>query len=176
MYMLEFIIKYSHWIILILGIILLGIMYKNYWTLVLQKGRINELLERRNKKYIKNKDTRKLEEEDDDDSSVSPDTIRSHEKDFNNACSLHNMYAQLIPIFPLMGVLGTVVGLIKNVSATETAQMLDSLDIALYTTAAGLICAIVLKVFDVFCPSKVINDVEVMLEDFNKKLDLSNMF
>lgn len=173
---LEFVSKYGDLIIILCGIALLIFMFNNHQKLVSQKERIKELLERRNRKYKKNKDTHELEEEDDDGAAITPDTIRKHENEFNAACSNHNVIAQLIPVFPLMGVFGTVAGLILNVKSADTAQMLSSLDVALSTTLWGLIFAIVLKVLDVVFLSKVINDVEVMLDNFYKKLDLANMY
>lgn len=171
----EFISKSGNTVIIICGLALLVAMFMNYNKLSSQKERIGEILDRRNKKYRKNKDTQELEEEDDESSSVTPDTIRNYENTFNELCSLHNAFSQLIPVFPLLGVLGTVSGLILNAKAGNTEQMLTSLNTALYTTFFGLISAIILKVFDTLFPSKTINDVEVMLDDFDKKMDLADM-
>lgn len=173
---LEMISKYGDKIIILSGIALLISLIINYVKLLSQKDRIKELLERRNRKYKKNKDTHELEEEDDEGSSVTPDTIRRHENSFNEFCSWHSALAQLIPIFPLMGVFGTVAGLMQQVRASEIEAMLSSLDTALTTTFWGLLVAIVLKTFDVLLPSRIINDVEVMLDNFEKKLELSNLY
>ena len=60
--------------------------------------------------------------------------------------------------------------------ASEIEAMLSSLDTALTTTFWGLLVAIVLKTFDALLPSRIINDVEVMLDNFEKKLELSNLY
>ena len=75
-----------------------------------------------------------------------------------------------------MGVLGTVWGLVQEVGADNIEKMLFSLNTAMTTTLSGLIFAIGLKIFDAFCPSKTINDVDVMLEDYYKKLDFAKMY
>ena len=137
-----------------------------------KKDKIEELLNRRNKKYHTNRDTGELDETDDTDAAVTPDTIRAAEKDFNSVCSWHNALAQLIPIFPLLGVLGTVYGLMQQVSAADIESMLNSLDVALGTTFVGLIFAIVLKAYDALGPSRKISDAEVLLDDFDKKMEL----
>ena len=163
-------------IIICLGIALFLAMYKNYTVLSGHKNQINELITRQNRRYRTNQDTHELEEIDDEDSSVTPDTIRKHENDFDKSNSWHNVFAQLIPVFPLMGVLGTVWGLVQEVGADNIEKMLSSLNTAMTTTLSGLIFAIALKIFDAFCPSKTINDVDVMLEDYYKKLDFAKMY
>ncbi|WP_044973992.1 MotA/TolQ/ExbB proton channel family protein [Ruminococcus sp. HUN007] len=163
-------------IIICLGIALFLAMYKNYTVLSGHKNHINELITRQNRRYRTNQDTHELEEIDDEDSSVTPDTIRKHENEFDKSNSWHNVFAQLIPVFPLMGVLGTVWGLVQEVAADNIEKMLSSLNTAMTTTLSGLIFAIGLKIFDAFCPSKTINDVDVMLEDYYKKLDFAKMY
>ncbi len=163
-------------VIVCLGLALLIAMYKNYTVLSRHKNQISELITRQNKKYRTNQDTRELEEIDDEDFSVTPDTIRKHENDFDRSNSWHNVFTQLIPVFPLMGVLGTVWGLIQQVGADSIEKMLASLSTAMSTTFSGLIFAIGLKIFDAFWPSKAVNDVDIMLEDYYKKLDLAKMY
>lgn len=163
-------------IIIISGVVLFIFLIVNSFKLVAQKERIHELLERRNRKYKKNIDTHELEEEEDEGAAVTPDTIRSFEKKFNDCCSWHSAMAQLISVFPLMGVFGTVTGLMLQAGAKEFDKMLDSLEYALTTTFWGLAFAILLKIFDAIGPAKTINDVEVMLDNFDKKLELANMY
>jgi len=86
------------------------------------------------------------------------------------------MLTQLIPIFPLLGILGTVAGLMLETKAGDIPAMLGSLDVALVTTFWGLIFAILLKIIEAVFPSRVIYDVEVMLDDFDKKMSLAEMF
>lgn len=175
--LLGIISEYGDIIIIVLGVIVAILLFFNYINLLSQMTRIQELLERRNRKYKKNMDTHELEEEVDESASVTPDTIRRYEKKFNDCCSWHSSLAQLIPVFPLMGVLGTVAGLILALQDENDINMIfSSLNTALDTTFWGLISAIGLKIFDAICPSRTINDVEVMLDNFDKKLELANMY
>jgi hypothetical protein len=45
----------------------------------------------------------------------------------------------------------------------------NELNTALGSTLYGMICAILLKVFIALCPARMVNDVEVVLDDFDKK-------
>ncbi|MBR4224625.1 MAG: MotA/TolQ/ExbB proton channel family protein [Oscillospiraceae bacterium] len=162
-------------VIILLGIALLVAMIVNFLKLSNEKSRIKELLERRNKKYRRNKQTHELEEDDDETSTVTEDTIRKYENDFNEHCSWHNAFEQLIPIFPMLGILGTVAGLIIGLK-NGTTGLQDAMETSLDTTFAGLIFAILLKGIDALLPSKAIYDVEVMLDDFDRKLDLSEKY
>lgn len=63
-----------------------------------------------------------------------------------------------------------------EVNAGDIAAMLSSLDTALVTTFWGLIFAIVLKVIEAVFPSRIISSVEVMLDDFDKRINISDMF
>ena len=122
----------------------------------------------RNKKYHRNKHTHELEEEDDESENtlVTVDTIRRKESEFNGLCSEHGIYEQLIPIFPLLGILGTVAGILNQ----------NDMNLALETTLWGLVFAIGLKALDALFPSRIINDVEVKLDDFDRKLELADKF
>ena len=53
---------------------------------------------------------------------------------------------------------------------------MTSLNTALDTTFWGLIFAILLKIIEAVFPSRIIYDVEVMLDDFDKKLNIDEMF
>ena len=162
-------------IILLFGIALTALIFVNGSKLSAHKNRIDEAVSRRNKKWGVNPGDGAVVAEEDEDASITPDTIRQYERDFNKDCALHNVYAQLIPIFPLMGILGTVAGLMLEANAVDLSEMMSSIDTALSSTLFGLIFAIVLKVVDAVFPSRIIEDVEVMLEDYSKKLDLADM-
>ena len=161
--------------ILISGIVLTALIFYNGSKLSGHKNRIDEAVTRRNKKWGFNPEDGAVVAEDDEDASITPDTIRQYEKDFNKDCALHNVFSQLIPIFPLMGIFGTVAGLMLEANAADLEGMMNSLDVALSSTFIALIFAIFLKFVDAVFPSRVIEDVEVMLEDYRKKLDLADM-
>ncbi len=111
---------------------------------------------------------------------VTPDTVRGLEKRFNEIILRHSVYVQFIPLFPLFGILGTVAGLILQINAlsNDSAQLNDlisSLNLSLYSTFYGLVFAITLKVIDAVFPSRKINSIELLFEDYDKKLNNSIM-
>ncbi len=161
--------------ILLAGIVLTLLIFVNASKLSSHKNRIDEAVSRRNKKWGVNPNDGAVVDRDDEDAAITPDTIRQYERDFNKDCAWHSVYAQLIPIFPLLGILGTVAGLMLEVSAADIEGMMASVYTALSSTFYGLIFAIFLKFIDAVFPSRVIEDVEVMLEDYSKKLDLADM-
>lgn len=173
---LQFISDYANMMIIIAGLGVAAALVWNANHLSNHKTKIEEALKRRNKKYITNVESKELEEEEDVDAAITPDTIRRYEMEFNKTCSWHNVFTQLIPVFPLLGILGTVAGLMLQTKAGDIAGMLASLDVALVTTFWGLVWAIILKLLEAFYPSRVIYDVEVMLDDFDKKMSIAEMF
>ncbi len=162
-------------VIIILGLGLTVLVLMNALNLSFHRSRIEEAVRRRNKKYMVNPSDGTMEEDDDEDAAVTPDTIRNYEMEFNKACSLHSVYTQLIPIFPLLGILGTVAGLMLQLGSQDVAAIFDSLGVALSSTFAGLIFSILLKSIDAVYPARIIGDVDVLLEDYSKKLDMAEM-
>ena len=162
-------------VIILFGIVLTAFICVNGSKLSSHRSRIDEALSRRNKKWGLDPEDGAVIAEDDMDASVTPDTIRQYEKDFNKSCAVHNVCSRLIPVFPLLGILGTVAGLMLEANAADLEGMMASLDVALSSTFIALIFAIFLKIVDAVFPSRVIEDVEVMLEDYSKKLDLADM-
>ena len=90
-------------------------------------------------------------------------------KSFDELCAKYLTVAQMIPIFPLLGILGTVAGLIAQVQAQDAAQIYASLDVALGTTFWGLVAAIILKVVEAWTVQKEINDIETIFNDYDIK-------
>lgn len=162
-------------VILLFGVVLTALIFLNGSKLSSHKNRIDEAVTRRNRKWGINPEDGAVFDVDDEDASITPDTIRQYERDFNKACAWHNVLSQLIPIFPLMGILGTVAGLMLESNAVDLEGMMASIDTALSSTLFGLIFAILLKFVDAVFPSRIIEDVEVMLDDYSKKLDLADM-
>lgn len=174
---LQFILKHANEVIVIFGIVVLLLLMRNGVHLSNHKSRIEEALNRRNNKYILNTSFRQIESNEDQDAAITPDTIRKYEMEFNKTCSFHSVLVQLIPVFPLFGILGTVSGLIlgaQSINALE--KMMESLNVSLSSTFFGLIFAILLKFIEAVFPSRIIYDVEVMLDDFDKKLNIAEMF
>ncbi len=93
------------------------------------------------------------------------DDMRS---EFDRRGSAYLVLSQMIPLFPMFGILGTVAGLMLAVPK-EGAGALMGLDIALSSTLWGLITAIVLKLVAAAFPAKLIYDIETMFEDYERK-------
>ena len=175
-FILEFISKYGTLGIVLFGIAVAILLFWNGIALSNQKGRIEEALKRKNNIYTLNVISKEIEETADEATAITPDTIRKYENEFNTKCSWHGVLVQCIPIFPLLGILGTVAGLMLQVQGGGIEAMMTSLNTALDTTFWGLIFAILLKVIEAVFPSRIIYDVEVMLDDFDKKLNMAEMF
>ena len=162
-------------VILIFGIVLTAFILWNGSKLSSHKNRIDEAVNRRNNKWRIEPTDGTIVDQDDYDASITPDTIRQYERDFNKDCALHSALSQLIPIFPLLGILGTVAGLMLEVKASNNEIMMEAVYSALSSTFFGLIFAILLKFIDAVFSSRIIEDVEVLLDDYSKKLDLAEM-
>lgn len=173
---LSFIQIYATPIIVISGFLIGALLLWNGVLLSGKKSRIEEALVTRNRKYFKDAVKREISEEEDSELAFTPDKIRALEADFNTACTVHGVLVQFIPIFPLLGILGTVAGLMLEVQAGDVAAMMQSLDTALTTTFWGLVAAIALKTIEALFPSRIISEVDNMLDDFGRKLSITEMF
>lgn len=101
-------------------------------------------------------------------------------KRFDDQGSKFVKISQIIPVFPLFGILGTVAGLMMQVNAKTDADLIyDSLDTALSSTFWGLIFAIILKMVVAIAVAPTINDIENMFSDnekqFRDALELGNL-
>ncbi len=70
--------------------------------------------------------------------------------------------SQIIAIFPLLGILGTVWGLVMG--GIDADMLLEGLSTALYTTLAGLVASIILKFIDAVFVGKKINLIDAKFE------------
>lgn len=162
--------------IVIFGLLIGALLLWNGVVLSGKKSRIEEALTAHKKKHFKDAVKREISEEEDSEMVYAPDKISGLETDFNIARTVHDVLVQIIPIFPLLGILGTVTGLMLEVQAGDVAAMMQSLDTALTTTFSGLVAAIVLKFIEAVFPSRIISDVNNMLDDFDRKLSITKMF
>ena len=158
-------------IIWIGGIIVLFLLCKNYAKLYTKKSFIFDAMNRKNKESYLNAATGEVEEREKEE-AVTPDTIRDYEKSFNEVVSGYNMCVQFIPLFPLLGILGTVSGLVEQLGTKDMDKVYASLQVALWSTFCGLIVTIILKIVAAFC-ARLIEDTEVVLDDYDKKVDNS---
>lgn len=165
--------------IIVAAVVVFALLMINGVVLSNHKSRIRENLKLDGSMYSINMDTKKIEELEDEKIVITPSTIRSFEAKFNEACSYHDTLTQIIPLFPLLGILGTVAGLMTMVhpgAADGFTELYKGMGTALGTTLYGLIAAIILKFTDAIFTSRIINDVDVMLDDFDKKLELARVF
>ncbi len=95
------------------------------------------------------------------------DTIHSYENKYNGTKSVYETISQLIPVFPLMGILGTVAGLMAQTTASNSADIVGSLNVALGSTFWGLIASIILKLVITLFNARVINSVDNMLDAYD---------
>ncbi len=176
-FLLQFIAQYATEGIFLAGIVTAILLVGNGLQLSSKKSRIADALEQKNKKYTYINNFKDFEEteEDDEKTRTKPDAIREYENEFNKVCSWHNVWIQFIPIFPLLGILGTVAGLMLELQSNDIAGMMSSLDVAMGTTVLGLVFAIILKFVEAIFPSRIIYEVEVMLNNYDKKRSLAEL-
>lgn len=157
-------------IIVVLGVLLLILLVINLVQLRWHYMQIKSSLSWSNTRTVFNKSTKEVEDKADSE-NVTPDTIRELQTAFNKTCSWHEAFSQLIPLFPLFGILGTVSGLILQLQASNIDQIFKSLDTALGTTFYGLVFAIILKFIDAVGPARTINETDIILDDYDKKFN-----
>ncbi len=89
---------------------------------------------------------------------------------FNRVFAKYVSQSQMIALFPLLGILGTVLGLIMggnvtNTNSSEIDNMLTGLGTALWTTFVGLIASIVLKLYDAKGPGQLVNMIDAKFNE-----------
>lgn len=106
---------------------------------------------------------------------ADPDKIREYENVFKKHSSWTDILSSMIPVYPMLGILGTVAGLLRQVSASNFDGTVQALGTALSSTLWGLIAAIVLKIFIGFSSVRIISNIENMLDDYYRGFELSNL-
>lgn len=98
------------------------------------------------------------------------DTLEQIEE-FNKIQTNYSMVEQLIPIFPLLGLLGTVSGLIMQLGDME--QMKEAMSISMFSTFLGIIFAILFKLADAIWVSRKMDKMEQEFDQFERKYQLA---
>ena len=101
-------------------------------------------------------------------------------EDFNACGVKYSAWVQMISLFPLLGLFGTILGLMPGLeslrASSDLKDLYGSLSVALTSTFYGLIASIGLKLYVNFGPDKEINVIESKLEEFDRKLNLLSVF
>ncbi|MCR5738244.1 MAG: MotA/TolQ/ExbB proton channel family protein [Lachnospiraceae bacterium] len=86
---------------------------------------------------------------------------------FNKIKAKYSMWGQMVPIFPLLGLLGTVIGLMMQLGqGIGTDGQLDAMALSMTTTFCGLVVSIILKVFDALVVGKAINSRQLYFDAY----------
>lgn len=88
------------------------------------------------------------------------DKLEEYKKKYFETYANYVSVSQMIALFPLMGILGTVVGLILGGEIADIESITSGLKTAMWTTFAGLLASIILKFYDARSPGKKVNIVE----------------
>ena len=97
--------------------------------------------------------------------------ILEYKEEFNKIDLIYSIFEQIVPIFPLLGILGTVAGLIQQLDNLD--QMRDALALSMSTTFWGLIAAIFLKVVDAILVSRTVNKMEQYFDTFEQNYQMA---
>ena len=98
--------------------------------------------------------------------------ILEYKEEFNNKVQIiYSVFEQFVPIFPLLGILGTVAGLIQHLD--DITKMQEALTLSMSTTFWGLIAAIVLKFTDAILVSKTVNKMELYFDTFEQNYNMA---
>ena len=100
------------------------------------------------------------------------DTL-SEINDFSSAQISYSVAEQLIPVFPLLGILGTVLGLMQQLSAGSIEALRDALGTSMGTTLWGLLAAIGLRLLDAFWVSKKVTGLELYFDMFEQQYQMA---
>lgn len=76
------------------------------------------------------------------------DKLESNRDAYDRSYADYVAYTQMIAIFPLLGILGTVLGLVMQSGNSSIEDLVASLGLALWTTLTGLVASIILKFYD----------------------------
>lgn len=85
---------------------------------------------------------------------------------FNKIQLKCSMFEQFVPVFPLLGILGTVAGLIQHLANIQ--QMQDALSVSMWTTFWGLIAAIVFKIVDAILVRQKVDEMALHFDSFEQ--------
>ncbi len=103
--------------------------------------------------------------------------LEENREAYNKLYSRYVVASQLIGLFPLLGIFGTVLGLVTS-NLADIDSLVAGLGEALRTTFWGLVCAIILKAVDAVIPGKLVNDIDAKFDTVDgaiERLSLENI-
>ena len=109
------------------------------------------------------------------ETAFEPERMDLVREKYNINSTKYFAWVQLISLFPLLGLLGTVTGLIPGLSAVSSGDfqtLYSALSTALWSTLIGLVCSILLKIL-ASGYSKTINDIEDYFEECDRKYNMA---
>ena len=160
-----FIGAYINWIILFLAVVTIGGFL---WTYFKVKT-LREKMDEDRKKSGGRKEYTEGGIKMDADVYTWEDNLVYMEK-FNKVLLTYSVFEQFVPLFPLFGILGTVSGLIQQLSNSE--QLRRALETSMSTTFLGLIAAIVLKIMDALLVSKAVDERAMYFDAFEQNYQM----
>ena len=89
--------------------------------------------------------------------------LEKNKDDYYRVYADYVSHAQFIALFPLLGILGTVLGLAFSKGFGDVDQLVSGLYMALWTTIAGLVVSIFLKWIDANFTGKRVNQLEAKI-------------
>lgn len=161
----------------IFSIVIIVIAFVLFNLLRTQKKKFEEMIDKYKKERNKNKgDAMSQSMTDGNDIGISEGSapismsfMEDYRSEFEEIQAWYNAASQLISVLPMLGILGTVLGLILQISSVGIDEVTDSIGLALITTFWGLFSAIVLKVYDSFVGIKSEN-VQNNISKYENKL------
>ena len=99
-------------------------------------------------------------------STIESKDINDWKTEYDRLSTRYNTWTELIPVFPLAGIFGTVSGLIGLVNSADPMKMIDSLGVAMTSTWLALVVTIVLKIYVAASTSRKLYMCDVGYESF----------
>lgn len=101
--------------------------------------------------------------------SIQAQDINKLRERYDEICVEFDTITQLVSIFPSLGILGTVIGLMCQVQAQGIDQMTDSIALALSSTCLALLITVAMKVYMAFSTSKELSSLEVKYRSYERE-------
>lgn len=102
---------------------------------------------------------------------ISSVFMENLEEEYEKVCIRYNVFIQLISLFPMAGILGTVMGLMKQIVATGIEELTSSVALALGSTIVAIGCAVLLRVVDILFVGKLASMIEGYIAKYDKSFN-----